>query len=88
NLLAAIWQQLVLTKPISSHLRQLHKIHHAQGTCPSLKEIYSALYSTVSQFSCVFILLDALDEYPDGNRDTLLCHLWRLGPTIQLMLTS
>jgi hypothetical protein len=88
NLLAAIWQQLVLTKPVSSHIRQLHKIRHAQGTRPSLEEIYSALYSTVSQFSCVFIVLDALDEYPDGNRDTLLRHLWRLGPAVRLMLTS
>ncbi|KAF7345837.1 ANK-REP-REGION domain-containing protein [Mycena venus] len=88
NLLAAVWQQLDLTKPISPRIRELHKRRHAQGTRPSLEEIYSALYSTVSQFSCVFIVVDALDEYPEEHRDTLLRHLWRLGPAVRLMLTS
>jgi hypothetical protein len=88
NLLAAVWQQLVLTKPLSTSVRELYEKHHAQGTVLSLEETFSVLLSAVEKLSIVFILVDALDEYPEDDRDTLLRHLWRLGPAVRLMLTS
>ncbi|KAJ7869388.1 hypothetical protein B0H13DRAFT_2253758 [Mycena leptocephala] len=36
----------------------------------------------------VFIVVDALDEYPEEQRDTLLQHLSALGPRVSLMVTS
>jgi hypothetical protein len=36
----------------------------------------------------VYILVDALDEYPDKERNILLGYLFALGPTVNLMLTS
>ncbi|KAJ7831588.1 hypothetical protein B0H14DRAFT_2365099 [Mycena olivaceomarginata] len=88
NLLAAIWRQLAPTKPISTHVRRLYETHHERGTRLSLKEIYSVLHSAVLEFSSVFIVVDALDEYPEEDRDTLLRHLWKLGPAVGLILTS
>ncbi|KAJ7021961.1 hypothetical protein C8F04DRAFT_1049377 [Mycena alexandri] len=88
NLLGAIWRQLALKQPISSDLHGLYKTHRAQGTRLSLDETYSILQSTVSEFLRVFIVVDALDEYPEGNRNTLLRNLWKLGAPVRLMLTS
>ncbi|KAF7346004.1 ANK-REP-REGION domain-containing protein [Mycena venus] len=88
NLLAAVWQQLVLTKPVVSRVRELYEKHHTQGTRPSLEESYSMLHSGIQEFSCVFIVVDALDEYPEEARDPLLRHLCTLGPAVRLMFTS
>ncbi|KAJ7263405.1 ankyrin repeat-containing domain protein [Mycena rebaudengoi] len=88
NLLAAIWQQLVVKKPIPSAVHTLYNRHYAQGTCLSLEETYSMLYSAIQGFSGIFIVVDALDEYPEGERDTLLRYLWSLGPAARLLLTS
>jgi hypothetical protein len=88
NLLAAVWQQLSLTKPISTNIRKLYEKHRPQDTALSLEEIYSVLISAVEKLSIVFILVDALDEYPEDDRDTLLRRLWTLGPAVRLMLTS
>ncbi|KAF7345856.1 putative ankyrin repeat protein [Mycena venus] len=88
NLLAAIWQQLVVTTPISPRVSKLYQKHRAQGTSLSLQEVYSVLHSAIQEFSRVFIVVDALDEYPEEERETLLRHLWSLGPAVGLMLTS
>jgi hypothetical protein len=66
----------------------MYKKHHAQGTRLSLEETYSMLHSRISESCCVFIIVDALDEYPEEERDTLLRHLWKLGPAVRVMLTS
>ncbi|KAJ7847153.1 ankyrin repeat-containing domain protein [Mycena olivaceomarginata] len=89
NLLAAIWHQLVVAfeKPISLKVKELYRKHHVRRTRPSLEEIYSVLRSTV-EHSSVFVVVDALDEYPEDNRDTLLRCLWKLRPAVRLMLTS
>ncbi|KAF8207492.1 ankyrin repeat-containing domain protein [Mycena galopus ATCC 62051] len=88
NLLAAIWQQLALEEPLSSDFLTLYKKHRAQGTHLSLEDTYSMLQCTASKFSQVFIFVDALDEYPEGNRNTLLRNLSKLGGPIRLMFTS
>ncbi|KAJ7877830.1 hypothetical protein B0H13DRAFT_2668241 [Mycena leptocephala] len=88
NLLAALWRQLALEEPISADLNEIYRRHRAQGTRLSLEETYSMLHSMVSDFSSVFIVVDALDEYPEDDRDTLLRRLWTLGPAVKLMLTS
>ncbi|KAJ7841907.1 ankyrin repeat-containing domain protein [Mycena olivaceomarginata] len=88
NLLAAIWQQLALGKPVSSVVHALYNKHCEQSTRPSLQEIYSVLHAAVLDCSSVYIVVDALDEYPEEHRDTLLRYLWKLGSAAKLMLTS
>jgi hypothetical protein len=73
---------------MSSCVRQLYKKHSAQGTRPSLEETFSVVQSAVSDCGYVFIVVDALDEHPDSERDTLLRYLWKLGPIVRLMFTS
>ncbi|KAJ7252326.1 ankyrin repeat-containing domain protein [Mycena rebaudengoi] len=55
---------------------------------PILEETYSVLHSTLSDFSSVFIVVDALDEYPEEYRDPLLRRLCQLESPVRLMLTS
>ncbi|KAJ7444007.1 ankyrin repeat-containing domain protein [Mycena latifolia] len=46
-------------------------------------------HSAVAQYSHLYIIVDALDEYPDGQRQILLEQLSLLqGPTTSLMMTS
>ncbi|KAJ7453087.1 ankyrin repeat-containing domain protein [Mycena latifolia] len=88
NLLAGLWRQLVLEKPLSSAVHQLYRKHREPRTRPSLEEIHGALRSTISQYSEVFLVVDALDEYPEEQRDVLLRKLFTLGSTVNLLLTS
>ncbi|KAJ7762425.1 ankyrin repeat-containing domain protein [Mycena maculata] len=88
KLVASIWRQLVFRKPIPSTLHKLYETHCEPRTRPSLDEDNVVLRSIISEYSKVFILVDALDEYPEHHRDVLLHHLSSLGPTVNLMLTS
>ncbi|KAJ7203241.1 ankyrin repeat-containing domain protein, partial [Mycena pura] len=88
NVLAAIWRQLILEKNLSPTVEQLYAKHREQRTRPSLDDTYAALCSAASQLSRVFIAVDALDEYPEEQRHTLLQHLSTLGPCVSLMVTS
>ncbi|KAJ7145175.1 ankyrin repeat-containing domain protein [Mycena crocata] len=90
NLLAAVWRQLVWSKPIApnSKVQRLFRAYSEKRTKPDLTEIYEILRSVVAQWNRVYIVIDALDETPDNNRQTLLDYLANLGPTVCLMLTS
>ncbi|KAJ6563628.1 hypothetical protein DFH09DRAFT_920088, partial [Mycena vulgaris] len=88
NLLAGIWRQLVFGKPISPVVHQLYGKHLEQRTRPSLEDVSCVLHSTISEHSNVFLIVDALDEYPEQQRDILLRCLSALGLTVSLMLTS
>ncbi|KAJ7088325.1 hypothetical protein C8R44DRAFT_531415, partial [Mycena epipterygia] len=88
KLLASLWRQLVFMKPIWSALRQLYGKHREPRTRPSLDEDHAVLCSINAHYSKVFILVDALDEYPEEKRDVLLQHLRALGPSVNLLVTS
>ncbi|KAJ7453128.1 hypothetical protein FB451DRAFT_672056 [Mycena latifolia] len=88
NLLAALWRQLVFAKPIPRAVHHLYAKHHEQRTRPSLEDTHTILCSIISAHPSVFIIVDALDEYSEELRDTLIGHLSALGPTVNLMLTS
>ncbi|KAJ7147916.1 ankyrin repeat-containing domain protein [Mycena crocata] len=88
NLLASVWRQLVFGKPIPLAVRQLYYKHREQRTRPSLKEIYRILCSIIAEYSKTYVVVDALDEYPEEERIILLHHLSSLGPTVNIMLTS
>lgn len=91
NLLAAILKQLVqdrlsLTKSLSS----LHDQHTIQKTRPSLDEIIGVLRSVLAHYSMVYIVVDALDECIERNRDELLDSLRNLQSKadFRIMATS
>ncbi|KAK7013822.1 ANK-REP-region domain-containing protein [Favolaschia claudopus] len=88
NLLAAIWRQLVLDKEIGLIAKKLYQRHFERNTSPSLEEVSDLLRATISKLSRVFILVDAIDEYPEGQRLIFLHHLGQLGSNVNLLITS
>ncbi|KAJ7430746.1 ankyrin repeat-containing domain protein [Mycena latifolia] len=87
NLLASLWRNLVFNRPIPPAIAALHAQHHEQRTRPSLDEIHSQLSFAVAEHLNVYIIVDALDEYPEDRRGILLESLTKF-PTVNLLLTS
>ncbi|KAF7343641.1 Ankyrin repeat-containing protein [Mycena sanguinolenta] len=87
NLLASLWRQLVVGQPIAS-VESLYQKHREPGTKPSLNEVHAILSATISEYLKVFILVDALDEYPERERGVFLSHLSQLGTNVNLLFTS
>ncbi|KAJ6590682.1 ankyrin repeat-containing domain protein [Mycena vulgaris] len=88
NLIASLWRQLIFNKPLSSKLPALYAQHQEQHTRPSLNEIRSQLYSAVEEHLKVYIVVDALDEYPDDKRSILFQSLAEIQPMVNLLLTA
>ncbi|KAJ6594719.1 hypothetical protein B0H19DRAFT_860962, partial [Mycena capillaripes] len=90
NLLASLWKQLVVDKPMPPAVHELYKAHHERGTRPLPDEVLKILHSAVAEYSKVYLIVDALDEYPEAPRLKLLEYLLMMmkAPTVNLMLTS
>jgi hypothetical protein len=91
KLLAGLWRQLVLNRDISSDAKELYQEHREKGTVPSLQEVVGILSSSLKEFSQVYIVIDAIDEYPEDQRFILLKHLAEqmgLSLSVNLMVTS
>ncbi|KAJ7613773.1 ankyrin repeat-containing domain protein [Mycena polygramma] len=88
RLLAALWRQLVIGKPISPVLEHLYGKHREPRTRPTIAEDDTVLRSIIPEYSKVFILVDGLDEYPEKQRDILLAYICAWGPSVNLLLTS
>ncbi|KAJ7177596.1 hypothetical protein C8R46DRAFT_889097, partial [Mycena filopes] len=87
NLLASIWRQLVIGGRDISAVRTLYEGHSEKKTTPSLVEIENIVQSEIGM-SKVYIVVDAVDEYPEELRQILLPALAAMGPTCNLMMTS
>ncbi|KAJ6530036.1 ankyrin repeat-containing domain protein [Mycena vulgaris] len=88
NLLASVWRQLAAGKRMSSTAEELYQRHSEKRTRPTLNETRDVLHAEVTQWSKVYVVVDALDEYPEDERNILLEHLTTLGPAVGLLLTS
>lgn len=92
NLMAGLWRQLVRGRSITSAVKELYIRHREPGTRPSLDEVMGVLRSEINGYtmSKVFLIIDALDECPQGEniQQTLLTALQEVQPTIHLMFTS
>ncbi|KAF8162056.1 ankyrin repeat-containing domain protein [Mycena galopus ATCC 62051] len=88
RLLAAVWRQLVLDSDIGSIAENSYKQHQKKGTVPALQEVAGILSSSIKEFSRVFIVIDAIDEYPEVEREILLEHLAATSSNVHLMVTS
>ncbi|KAJ7129104.1 hypothetical protein C8R46DRAFT_1331248, partial [Mycena filopes] len=87
NLLTSIWRQLVIGGQDISEVRTAYQKHLETKTAPSLAEIENIVRSEISK-SKVYIVVDAVDEYPEELRQILLPALAAMGPTCNLMMTS
>ncbi|KAJ7152007.1 ankyrin repeat-containing domain protein [Mycena filopes] len=83
----SIWKQLVIGRRDISDVKALHEKHSEKKTTPSLAEIEKIVHSEVSK-SNVYLVVDAVDEYPEELRQILLPALAAMGPTCNLMMTS
>ncbi|KAJ7076765.1 ankyrin repeat-containing domain protein [Mycena belliarum] len=89
NLLASIWKQLAVGKPLALSVHTLYRHHRERNTSPSVQEVAQILQILIAQMSQVYLVIDALDEYPEQQRRALLDQLsMLLGPTTRLMITS
>ncbi|KAJ7136752.1 ankyrin repeat-containing domain protein [Mycena epipterygia] len=88
NILASIWKQLVVGNPLPPSVHELYKHHRERDTRPSSDEVFKILRSAVAEHSKIFFVVDALDEYPEDERNILLEYLGMLRPAVNLMITS
>jgi hypothetical protein len=89
NLVAGLWAQLARNSgSLSTEARDLYSTHVRQNSPPTLDEVSKMLQSEIARYSKIFVVIDALDEYPEGDRSTLLNKLRELRPRINLMVTS
>jgi hypothetical protein len=89
NLVAGLWAQLVRNSgSLPTEVRDLYSTHVHQNSSPTLDDVLKILQDEIARYSKIFIVIDALDEYAEGDRSTLLKRLRELRPTINLMVTS
>ena len=91
NLIASLLQQLVQRSPtFSNEIVLLYQNCFKKRTRPTLNEWSKLLRLEVRHFSKVFILIDALDECPEGNniRKNFLDEILELQSSVQLFVTS
>ncbi|KAJ6574620.1 hypothetical protein B0H19DRAFT_935198, partial [Mycena capillaripes] len=87
RLLAGLWRQLIHGRDIGS-AKILYQQHHEKCTTPTADEIFNVLHIAITEFSKVYIVLDAVDEYLETHRQILLKYMTMMGPTVNLMITS
>ncbi|KAJ6502837.1 ankyrin repeat-containing domain protein [Mycena vitilis] len=90
NVIASLCKQLLLGRFIPQQIRELYQQRSSEGTRPSMDAIVKALQSVVSQYTKVFLVVDALDECPEVQRNLLLQYLALAteGSSVNLMITS
>ncbi|KAJ6548632.1 hypothetical protein B0H19DRAFT_1299486, partial [Mycena capillaripes] len=84
KLLSSLWRQLILDRDVSSLAEELYE---KQDT-PTPDQVFALLLSVIEKFSKVYIVVDALDECQENQRQELLEHLIKMGPTVNLLITS
>jgi ankyrin repeat domain-containing protein 50 len=90
ELIASLVQQLSRQRRrVPEDARVLYTMHHSSRTRPVLMEWLQVFRSIITDFSNVYIVIDALDECneADGTRRTLIEELRRL-PGLHILCTS
>jgi AAA domain len=90
-LAATLLKKLIQERPsVAEPVGSLYDRHAHRGTRPSLEEILNALQAVVSNYSKVYVVVDALDECLNHDRTQLLAMLRKLQSkgNLSLMATS
>jgi len=93
SLLAALLKQLVQSRPdVAAPVTRMYDHHSKRRSKPSLDEIFGALQSVCSNYTTVYIVVDALDECADRDvaRSRLIAKLRELQTStdVRLLFTS
>jgi hypothetical protein len=89
NLIGSLLKQLMQSQStVSSNIKELYNKHVNGRTPPTHAELATALRSEIETFSSVFVIVDALDECPEGRRANLVDMLLSFPETVKLMVTS
>ncbi|KAJ7923122.1 ankyrin repeat-containing domain protein [Mycena leptocephala] len=88
KLFSGLWRQLVLRRDLGPLAKQLYYQHHEKGTSPSVNEVFNVLQAAIGDYLKVYIIVDAIDEYPEAQRQILLEYLMMMESTVNLMITS
>jgi hypothetical protein len=93
NLFASLLKQLVQSRPnIAAPVTHIYDYHSKRESKPSFDEILRILQSICSNYTTVYIVVDALDECVDtyGTRGRLIDKLRELQarPDVRLLFTS
>ncbi|KAJ7303829.1 ankyrin repeat-containing domain protein [Mycena albidolilacea] len=86
NLLAGLWRQLILGKPLGSAV-QLYEQNIEKKTRPSYEDMQKLLASALIGFMQIYIILDGVDEYPEEQWGRLAKALTNLG-LVNLLVMS
>ncbi|KAJ7328902.1 hypothetical protein DFH08DRAFT_709331 [Mycena albidolilacea] len=68
KLLSGLWRQLIFGKDVSPLARKLYQRHQEKRTTPSPSEIFEMLQPVIRDYSTVYIIVDAIDEYLEAQR--------------------
>ncbi|THX47866.1 ankyrin [Aureobasidium pullulans] len=89
NFLASLLAQFALqSAEMSTDLRECCKTYHRKLAKPSSPEYVRLLRAVRGQFRKSYILVDALDEVPETERQSLVRDLKTFTPDIQILVTS
>lgn len=69
-------------------LKHCWETYRDTSTKPSAQEYVQLLKTLSGQFSKTFVLVDALDEFPEKERRLFVGYLMTLTPNIQVLVTS
>jgi hypothetical protein len=92
NMMRSIIRQLS-TSPLPTAINRLWKDHKMPGSDPGMNELAKALDEVIDSLGGeVFIVMDALDEYPQPEREELLQVVLGLfhnhGENLHILVTS
>ena len=65
DLLASIWDQMVLDQPLGGEVEHIYGSHAKSRTMATRDEVHSLVRRQIRTFSSVYIIIDALDELDD-----------------------
>ena len=89
NLIGAMIQQLAIQDDsCMDELQRCYESHQKARTHPSLTEYCELLHSIIDHFSNVCVVIDALDEFNQETRDTLLEKIGALRPNVSMLITT
>ncbi|KAK0442337.1 ankyrin repeat-containing domain protein [Armillaria borealis] len=87
QIIAALFKQLVQELGyISDFVKAIYDDHRRLDTIPSLEQLRSYLSRELQQYERVYIIVDALDEVKDEDRDLLVKILRSIGSEIRVSL--
>ncbi|KAL8672717.1 MAG: hypothetical protein Q9168_002842 [Polycauliona sp. 1 TL-2023] len=67
NLLASIWSQLVVDKPLANEVKDLYHEQAGFGRMARYHQVFSILKNEIERFDSVYIVIDAFDELAQDN---------------------